>query len=52
MNIGETIRIITVEPARVPVPQREPAERPLRKLPVRPTPSEPAKTPTKVPQKS
>ena len=52
MDIGEPQRIIRIEPAQTPVPERAPAtpERaPRRFEPVQPT--KPVEDPTKVPEK-
>jgi hypothetical protein len=51
MDIGREVKVITVEPMTVPVPQRE--ERPARRTVPRkePAPSKPVKVPEKVPAK-
>lgn len=51
MNIGKEKRTIRVEPMRIPIPQRQPVERPKRKTVPRrePAPSAPVRTPVKAP---
>jgi hypothetical protein len=54
MDIGNPQRVITVEPATIPVPQREtaPATPAEPRRPARKEPATPQKDPVKVPEKS
>lgn len=53
MDIGKEQRTIRIEPMRIPVPQRQPVERPKRKTVPRrePAPSQPTRQPVKAPSK-